>query len=98
MVSELLYLCWAASTGHVEFYFYKIENCYSKIWLCVRVDITPPYIAVGGLGSVVGIVTGYGLDGLGIKSRWGRYFPHLSTPALGPTQHPVQWVLGLSGG
>jgi len=41
------------------------------------------------LGSVVGIATGYELDGPGIESRWGRYFPHLSRPALGPTQPPV---------
>ena len=34
--------------------------------------------------SVVGIATGYGLDGPGIESRWGRDFPHLSRPALGP--------------
>jgi hypothetical protein len=38
-----------------------------------------------GLGSVVGIATGYGLDGPGIESRWRRDFPHLSRPALGPT-------------
>ena len=34
-----------------------------------------------GPGSVVSIATGYGLDGPGIKSRWGRDFctcPHLS--------------------
>jgi len=30
---------------------------------------------VHGSGSVVGIATGYGLDGPGIESRWGEIFP-----------------------
>jgi len=51
-----------------------------------------------GPGSVVGIATGYRLDGPGIESRWGRNFPHLSRPALWSTQPPVQWVPGLSRG
>ena len=46
-------------------------------------------------GSVVGIATGYGLDGPGIESRWGRDFPHLSRRFLGPIQPPVQRVPGL---
>jgi hypothetical protein len=49
-------------------------------------------------GSSVGIATEYGLDGPGIESRWGRDFPRLSKPVLGPTQAPVQWVPDLSPG
>ena len=56
------------------------------------------YIKIRGPVSVVGIATGCGLDGPGIEFRWWRDFPHLSRPALGPTQPPVQWVPGLSRG
>jgi len=44
------------------------------------------------------VVTAYRLNGPGIKSRWRQDFPHLSRPALRPTQSPVQWVPGLSQG
>jgi hypothetical protein len=56
------------------------------------------YISTGGLGSVVGIASGYGLDGPGSNPGGGRDFTSLSRPALGPTPEPVQWVVGLSGG
>ena len=54
-----------------------------------RRDITTGTFREGGPGSSVGIATAYGLDGPGIESRWGRDFPHLSRPALRPTQPPV---------
>ena len=51
---------------------------------------------LGGRDSAVNIATRYGLEGPGIKSLWGRDFSHLSRPALGPTQPPIQWAPGLS--
>jgi hypothetical protein len=60
------------------------------ITLCTAVTCGP--------GSSVGIETGYGLDGPGIESRWGRDFSHASRPAVRPTQPPIQWVPGLSRG
>ena len=73
----------------------KFENIYIYIYisvcLCVCVCVCVP-------GSSAGIVTGYGLDGPGMESRWRRDIPHLSRPALGPTQPPVQRVRALLRG
>jgi len=68
------------------------------IRLCYFLLFSHAHVIKGGPGSVLGIVTGYGLDGPGIESQWGRDFLHLSKPALGSNQPPLQWVQGLSGG
>jgi len=45
-----------------------------------------------GPGSVVGIATGYGLDGPGIETRWGARF---STPVqTGSRAHPASCTMG----
>ena len=43
------------------------------------------YDILDGLGSIVGIAAGYGLDGLGIESQRRQDFPHLSRSALRPS-------------
>ena len=60
--------------------------------------ITNHSIATCGPDSSVGVATGYELDGTGIESPWGRDFPHLFRPAMGPTQPPVKWIPGFSRG
>jgi hypothetical protein len=77
----------------LSFYFLILAVQSSYI---VRSKFIPLF--VDGPGSSVGTATGYRLDGPGIESRWGRDFPDLSRPALGPKQPPVQSVPGLSWG
>jgi len=49
-----------------------------------------------GQDGVVSVTIQYGLDCPGIESLWGQCFPHVSTPSVGPTQPPVQCVVGHS--
>ena len=51
--------------------------------VCYRCNITR-----GGRARVIGIATGYELDGTGFESRWGRDFSDPSRPPLRPTQPP----------
>jgi hypothetical protein len=80
----------ALFSGRTTFFLCKCENYFENIFRLL--------MAFRGPGSVVGIATGYRLDSPGIESQWGRGFPHLSRPALGPTQPPVKWVPVFSRG
>jgi hypothetical protein len=60
------------------------RNCICT-WFCRQ------HYQKSGPGSVVGIATGYGLDGPGIEFRLGRDFPHLSRPAL--WAHPASCTM-----
>ena len=51
-----------------------------------------------GPGSIVGIATGYGLDGPWIETRCGARFSAPVQTDPGAHQPPVQWVPGLSRG
>jgi len=54
-------------------------------------------LLICGPGSSIAIATDYGLEGLGSNPGGDEIFRR-SRPALGPTQPPVQWKLGLSWG
>jgi len=85
-------------TPYVIFYFdYFFLLSYNQIF-SIPFFFASHHIVICRPSSSVGIASGYGLDGLGIESRWGRDFPHLSRPALEPIQPPVQWVLVFPGG
>jgi hypothetical protein len=88
--TEYLHPRWRGKGGRIE----KMD-CEDRQSFCLLLGVSTMN---GGPGSSLGIATGYGLDGPGIESRWGRDFPYLSRSALGPTQPPVQWVPGLSRG
>lgn len=55
-------------------------------------------LILAGWVIIVGIVTCYKVDGLGPESQWQLDFLHPSTPALVPTQPPMQWVPAPSQG
>ena len=67
----------------------ELRHCLLSLrWVKVKVEENvKQYYTGGGPGSSVGIVTGYGLDGPGIESRWGARF---SAPVqISPGVHPA---------
>ena len=95
----------ALSAIYRTVFFFRI---YCQIW--VNLDTTDMHIMQGctntgrqhfvpcGRDSSLGNATRYGLDGPGIEFRWEGHFLHLSRPALGPNQPPIQRVPVLSRG
>ena len=77
--------------------------CKCVLYYCHRVSTqlqltnVTYHIPFNGPVSSVGIATNYWLDGPRFKSSRGEIL-RPSRPALGLTQPPVQWILGLSQG
>jgi hypothetical protein len=55
-------------------------------------------IIIVGRDNAVGIAICYKLEGPKIESLWGQDFPQTARLTLGPTQPPIQWVVGLFQG
>ena len=71
---------------------HKTEKKFISIIIIINIIIV---VTLRSRDSVAGTATRYGLEGPGIEYRLGRDFPHLSRPALRPTQPLMQWVQGL---
>jgi hypothetical protein len=63
----------------------KDRDCYGTEWRSTATLFSGP-------DSVVGIATGYGLDGPGIESRWGVRFA--APVQTGPGVHPASCTMG----
>jgi hypothetical protein len=48
--------------------------CSLNMWIIIIIYIIILNILISGLGSSIGIMTGYRLDGPGIESQWGEIF------------------------
>jgi hypothetical protein len=71
------------------------DNSAVVVVLNVKVRMESQYFIPSespGRDIVVGIETSYGLDGMGIESRWSQSFPQPSKCALEPSQPPIQRI------
>ena len=68
-------------------------NPFSALGHCLLLIFTA-HEGLSGPGSVVGILTGYGLDGPGIESRWGGGARFSAPVQTSPAAHPASCTMG----
>jgi hypothetical protein len=88
-------LCWYAvliDTGHCGVTSQKSEDLNSCCLWGSTGHFRSEVFTFCGLGSSVGIATGYGLDGPGIEPWWGVRFSALVQTGLGA--HPASCTMG----
>jgi len=87
------FVCWCSECAGLFVGAVNVQVCHRalrlpvqnrKLRLCCDPRISSRQCFRSGPGSSVGIVTVYGLDGLGIESRWGEIFRTCTDRPWGP--------------
>jgi hypothetical protein len=87
-----IFVCRQEQSSHTVLQYTVVWSNYLVLAFQLNDQYTAPTWAYCGPGSVVGIATGYGLDGPGIEAQWGASF--FAPVQTGPGAHPASCTMG----